>query len=269
MEETNIADPVTDTIVIFGVTVATEAIIQAVIAGLLVAAATPAINIFYKSFPKIIRNLKRKLVGQSFLVVGPPQVGKSSFLKFVIDHDFADTHPLQPTVGRPRDNQPFTIDEGANFKMDVRKNIDFPGELNIDRQLDLIKRCNPNALIIFTVALPYNWKGKRYDPEQWLSEFLEGLNAVILTNQGVRKNLRSITVVINKKDQVKDDIIDQKDKKFKQLIKEQLGQSLGGNAEKIPVIPCTLYKRHDGEKFGNAVKIAMLAQLRNKKALAR
>jgi len=246
-------EPITATVlfVIWGVSVTWEYLVGALISATL----SPFVAWLLLKSKKGIQKAKKRLIGTSFLIVGPPETGKTSLLNYFMFGHFPDTHPPKKTV-MPSPINAFSIDKGGEFKLDVKKNQDFPGEFHPDQQAAMIANINPNCLIVMLTV----------HSKKWLEEFLASLSTTLYINRNVEKKLLSLVIVINKIDTVGSDEAKRISEEFSKNANEYLKKKFILR-EKIPVFPCSLFKEENGERYGNIVLSIMLNQLKSKKPM--
>lgn len=202
---------------------------------------------------------KRYFLGLEFLVVGHPRAGKTSFYNYLQFGRFADEYPVRPTL-RVSDRMRFDVDKGGDLKFSVASSFDIPGELPPPEQVRMIRRRRPQALIVFTSA---------DDPEavSWLGMLLEDLTIVLAQDRQLARKLRSLTVVVNKRDTVDSEQFDSLVASTRSTVYDRMKKVLGKNVNLVDVVPCTLLRKGGGEKAANEVILAVVESMQLRRRL--
>jgi hypothetical protein len=211
--------------------------------------------------PRAMRWVKRWFWGTKFVVLGPPASGKTSFYNFLRHDQFADSFPTRTTLEVTEFN-PFLVDKGGDFKLDVSKGFDVPGDLLPQQQAEIAIREAPATLILWTSLTDVNAK-------EWLASFCLYLNRSLLENRRFAKRLKCLAVVMNKSDEATPVIIDQRRKDFESVVSNTLRPALGDNIDRVSVLTCTLLKSKGGEKAANNVLLTIANSLVKAKRLTR
>ena len=233
----------------------------AILAGIIATVGATAILGAVKYSPRAMRWVKRWFLGTEFVILGPSLAGKTSFLNYLKHDQFADIYPTKGTVRVTKINS-FSANKGGDFNLEVSEAFDTPGTLDVDDQIGIVIKEKPETLILWTSLT---------DPKAavWLSSICLYLNNRLLEDQALAKKLKSLTVVMNKQDEVADDIIKEQKDKFHSIISKVLRPAFGDNVDKVSILPCTLVKANGGEKAANNVLLTIASSLIKAKPLAR
>ena len=238
-----------------------DPITLAILIGLITTVGGAAILGAVKYSPRAMKRMKRWFLGTNFVILGPPGAGKTSFINYLRHNHFADVYPTTRTLTVDEIGS-FPVDKGGDFKLEVSNGIDTPGDLPLKDQIGVIISKRPQTLILWTALTDP-------DAEDWLASICLSLNQRLLEDRTMAKKLKSLTVVMNKKDEVTDEQIKERDKRFHSIIANTLRPALGDNVDKISIIPCTLLMAKGGEKAANTVLLTIISSLIKAKPLTK
>lgn len=211
--------------------------------------------------PRLMRRVKRWFLGTNFVILGPRKAGKTSFLNYLKLNQLADVYPTNSTL-KITETGSFTVDKGGDLSLEVSEGFDTPGDLSTKDQLDVAIRERPETLILWTSLT---------DPKagEWLASTCLHLNNRLLEDPAMAKRLKSLTVVMNKQDEVSDNLVAERKKEFESIISKTLRPAFEDNVDKVAILPCTLVRDKGGEKAGNAVLLNIASSLIKAKPLTR
>lgn len=211
--------------------------------------------------PKGIAWVTTWVKGKKLLVVGQPRAGKTSFVRYFQYGLFADPEHKTARIRDLKKTAAFSVDMGRDnaLHLQVRSMIDTVGQALASDHAKSASKYKPDALVI-VLDLSSNWKGNNeYCGEFYLNEFILSLAARLSNEKSLRKSLKSILVVLNKKDLVKPTKIASWTKSTNKLLRDKLFPVLGEKSDNVSVMSCTLVESVDSGKSANAIisKIAL------------
>lgn len=212
-------------------------------------------TVITRAAPSGLKLVKSWWYGKKVILIGQSRAGKTTFLDYFQYGLFEDekererTHDVLPSA-----RFDVKVGKAETLEINVAKAVDVGGHHSPFQQARLIVENNPQALLIFldsTVSLT--------DSKAWLTEFCQQLE-----NQwrikGSRKNkVKSIILVLNKKDKVEATEIESKKKAFKKIIDSELREARGKILDGIPVFPTVMVNNQEGTKSADSL-IAHLAK---------
>jgi len=207
--------------------------------------------------------LLKGLLSPNFILVGPPESGKTSFRTLLSDGLYADETQTFKTADVKKSDK--VADEIGDQKLNVGALIDTPGEDSFETQIENIRENDVVSLVIWCDHADFQ-SGDDKRGLNWLKRFLSHLNGYFL-NPEVKAPITSIVVALNKKDLVTDKDRLANEELTHKAIRDELGETLGDNIRKIPVASCTLLKRKKGEASAEEVVRLLAASIKSKKPL--
>lgn len=204
--------------------------------------------------------------GRRFLVVGQPRAGKTSLVRYFRYGVLADPDQLTERTRKIEKTAAFTIMMGKNqaLQLRVRHVIDTVGQALASEHAINALKLKPHGLAI-VLDLSTSWGGpNEYSAGFYLNEFCDCLSEKLHHTSALRRVLRSIVVVLNKKDLVRSDKRSRWKSSCGKLLNEKLVHSFGLKSKAIPVIPCTLLDGKDGGKSADQVMTHIAMSLSHK-----
>ncbi len=203
------------------------------------------------------RWIRRRFRGKVVLVVGPPNVGKTTFIEYLCWNVFRNERDHVHTL-RLEETPAFDLEMGRNrlFNISIQQMVDFPGHIGAVAQAKEVFERRPHAIIIFADST--DPAGRKADdaPGVWLVDFCNYLETLWRQNKGrVKNRIQVMVVAMNKSDKVQDEqiLIDKKNQ-FRQIVDKELREARGNIEGEIAVMPCVLVTNSDGdEKVQNMV----------------
>ena len=199
--------------------------------------------------------------GKKIMIVGQPRSGKTSFLRYLRFGIYADPSEHTPRTRRITKTASFTLGMGKNeaLKFEVRNVIDTVGQVAGEEHARNVAKYNPHELIV-VLDLTSEWRGtNEYSAGFYLEEFCDYLAERIDRSKSLKSNLKSITVIINKKDKDKAKRSNRWKVMIRIMVKDKLRHSFGAKAKDIPILACSLVEKYDKGKLANnaITKIAL------------
>lgn len=202
------------------------AIIAAVVIGLLAGALVVYLG------PRLAARFKPKLAPLELLVVGPDDAGKTSFLNFLRDNQFADQAPTRDTLAIARQSA-FKRPRAGAPELAVKRVWDIPGPLEPSEQLDLLRREAPKTLIVILST-------DNPSSAAWLRSFMTGLRRLLSEDKRVAGRLISVHVVLNKMDLIGEHECGVRLAEMVKIVDDALEPVIMSNTRLIDVLPTSL-----------------------------
>jgi len=193
--------------------------------------------------------------GRKILVVGQPRAGKTSFVRYLQYGIFTDPDEKSPRTRKVRKSASFTVGMGKDqaLKMQVRSTIDTVGQALASEHAANTVLHHPDALVII-VDLASDWRGQtEYQASHYLGEFCDHLAGELSEHKKLRKKLKAVVVVLNKKDLASNSKIISWRRGTERILEEKLRASFGARVKDVPILSCSLIERHDTGRSANAV----------------
>ena len=199
--------------------------------------------------------------GKKLLIVGQPRAGKTSLVNYFQFGLFTDPAHKTPRTRDIKKTAAFSVDMGRDkaLHLEVRSMIDTVGQALASDHAKNVSKYKPDAIVL-VLDLSSNWQGdNEYSAGFYLKEFLLSLSARLNNNKGLRKSIKSIFIVLNKKDLVKPKKIAKWKKFTNKLLQKKLFGVLGVKSDDVSIMACTLIETSDSGKSANNIisKIAL------------
>lgn len=202
------------------------AIIAAVVIGLLAGALLVYLG------PRLAARFKPKFAPLELLVVGPDDAGKTSFLNFLRDNQFADQAPTRDTLTIARQSA-FKRPRAGATDLAVKRVWDIPGPLEPSEQLDLLRREAPKTLVVIVST-------DNPSSAAWLRSFMTGLRSLLSQDRRVAGRLISVHVVLNKMDLIGEHECGVRLAEMVKIVDDALEPVIMSNTRLIDVLPTSL-----------------------------
>jgi GTPase SAR1 family protein len=212
-------------------------------------------TIIVRSVPTGLEYLQSFWKGKTILIVGQSRAGKTTFLEYFQYGLFEDEKETQRTYEEtPTARFNVKLGRDQSLEIIVKKTIDIDGHSAPFQQAKLIIEQKPHALLIFMDAtLPLKTS------TDWLTEFCKKLESHWRV-KGIKKNrIKSIVLVLNKKDKVEAKTMSAKTKSFKKILDSELKDSRGKMLDDVVIITTVMVNNPDGTKSADGL-ISSLAK---------
>jgi predicted GTPase len=202
--------------------------------------------------------LKTKLVGRDILVVGQPRAGKTSLVRYLHHGVFAE--PETEKTRKIKITAAFNVKIGRNesLQMQVRKAIDSVGQVAAEKHVELAASYRPHIMVIvLDVSGP--WEGaNEHAARYYLSEFFEYFTQAFTSKYLIRRKLKGVFIVLNKRDKITGKKLLSFSSKCKQLLENKL-VPLGPFAKNVIIVDCSFLEDFDAGSSANSLiqKIAL------------
>ena len=209
--------------------------------------------------------LRSWLHGQTIMVVGPTKSGKSTFvsyLRFGIFQEEQEPHSTFKPVESPRFN--LELGPNRNLEVQVKTAVDLPGQ-DTDQFLQVYEH-RPHALVIVLdmsapLAAPHDIRSTA----TWLEDFFSKLDQRWQGKKPSRNRLRSVIVVLNKMDIADKPRVDEYEKRYRAIVKENFhtahGPRLGDVHFRRSIMVEDPVKNPGGTKSIDAILVDMAQSL--------
>jgi GTPase SAR1 family protein len=208
-----------------------------------------------RSAPKGLELIKSWWTGKTILIVGQPRAGKTTFLDYFhygLWGDEKDTERTYFDLPSAR----FNVKVGRNetLQISVTTAVDTSGHMPAYQQAKNIFERKPHALLIFMdLTLPLK------PSSEWLAELCRKFESHWRTSKSQRNRLKSIILVLNKKDKVDAKTITSRKRVFQKIIDAELKDARGKMLDDIAIIPTAMVENPDKTKSADDL-IAHLAK---------
>ena len=201
--------------------------------------------------PKITDYGKMLWSGRKFLILGPARSGKTSFLDFLEYLILEPEKPTPVTVGVHKGaNKVLRIGPDKSLTLRVKKPRDVAGQAAI-HEIQHVRDYTPHCIVIVLDATKFWGVPDSENALDWLRQFCGHLDILLRNNKKVAKNLKSMTVVMNKWDKIAEAAKSREDEKeyralYQSYVRDVLDSSLHnelyskGGESAVDIVPCTL-----------------------------
>lgn len=213
------------------------------------------VELLTRAAPAGIAWLTQRIRGKKILVVGQPRAGKTSFVTYFQYGVFTDPNLKSPKTRRIKKSAAFTVAMGNDqaLKLQVGKTIDTVGQVSAEEHVRNVMKFKPNAVIV-VLDLTSPWRGtNEYSAGLYLDEFCLHLSERLQRNKAMRKKLRTVMVILNKKDAVRTDKVNKWIGYSDKTIQNRLTPGYGARTNDIPIMPCTLVRSKEMGQSADAI----------------
>ena len=202
------------------------------------------------------------LTGHEVLILGPARAGKTSFVDYL---RYGVLEPEQETEKTLDVETTATfrvkIGRDASLELRVKRAVDVAGQVGPIEHARIAEKRRPHALIVLLdLSAPITGTSDRASGP-WLIEFCKYLDEGLRMNTAMRKRLRTIIFVANKRDTQTGDSATKRIEGFRKIIKRHLSTSLATKVDSIPIMPCSLIQCDDAVSFADAVIVRLAKAL--------
>gem|GEM_PF-5488367 len=186
------------------------------------------------------------------LILGPARSGKTSFINYLeSDILFPERRSTITTKVKKRKTFVFSLGEKRKVRIPIWKPRDVPGQVSPKEHVSYVERYEPDCIVIVLDATKFflDPGHKAESSLEWLKEFCQYLNSLLIRDPGLAKNIDSMVVVMNKWDKIpsKNDKDDEVNKEaFALYVRDVLDQYLNNEfyrkdgSNVVHIIPCAL-----------------------------
>jgi hypothetical protein len=215
------------------------------------------LDVFTRVTPKGFAWIKSRLVGRDLLIVGQPRAGKTSLVRYIQYGVFAEAETARTRAIKK--TAAFTVKVGRNesLALEVRKAIDTVGQVSPAEHARLAKQFRPHILVLVLDASG-PWEGsEERSARYYLEEFFDYYSEAYRQAPVLRRRLRAIYIVLNKRDRLDEKRSASLLKKAKDLVQGKIRSAMG--TLDMFVLESSLFEGFDGGKSANAIigKIAL------------
>lgn len=215
------------------------------------------LDVFTRVTPKGFAWIKSRFVGRDLLIVGQPRAGKTSLVRYIQYGVFAETETTRTRTVKK--TAAFTVKVGRNesLALEVRKAIDTVGQVSPSEHARLAKQYRPHILVV-VLDISGPWEGsEERSARYYLEEFVDYYGEAYRETPGLRRKLRAIYIVLNKRDRLDDKRAASFSRKTKELVQSKIRSALG--TLDIFVLESSLVEDFDAGKSANSIieKVAL------------
>lgn len=212
------------------------------------------VTILERTAPRGIELISSVIKGKKLLIVGPSEVGKTTFIDYLQYGIFSDEQPRARTLEKTSRTR-FNVKlgkEGA-LQLSVKGSVDIPGQYGPLWHADHTFHTKPHALIIMlSLTAPLEGQDDKADAV-WLTHFCKRLEAQWRAKGKRGNRTKTIIVVMNKVDKVDTQVVNAYRKRLQEIVDAELHQARGKMLEPITVLPCSVVTNPNGTKAVDAV----------------
>lgn len=146
--------------------------------------------------------------------------------------------------------------------MEIRKTVDTVGQVSAAEHARLVQTYRPHVLIL-VLDLTGAWDGQNeHSTRYYLDEFFDYFGDSYKSSYLVRRKLKGVVLILNKRDRVADRKSETWIKKIKQQVQNKLSPILGARARHVVIMESSLVEEFDKGKSANAIvqKIALMLE---------
>lgn len=202
------------------------------------------ISALTRSAPKGIGWIVTYAGGANILLLGPKAAGKTSFadyLEFGVIED--ENYHISTVDSRRSGLHKIQVGKDKSLDLKVRSTTDIPGQLNGDGHANTLRDERPHAAIVFLDGTK-----KQSEIIAWVDDFCSRLEAILMEDTRLRKKLRTLIFVLNKRDKLTDKEYASRKSAISKAVKDGLSGALGKErAAKVQIMPCVSVST---EKYG-------------------
>jgi len=192
--------------------------------------------------------------GKEVLILGPARAGKSSFSEY-LQYGLLEPEQDTPTTITPHKSASFRlkIGRGSSLEMKVKRAVDVAGEIGPIEHARLAEERKPEAIVVLLdIDAPVAGRSKNAT-SPWLVAFCKHLKQRLVEEPKMKKRLKALLFVANKRDKVSDATAEVRIAAFKDIIHKHLGEAFGPLSESEFVLPCILIRHPRATEFADAV----------------
>jgi len=209
-----------------------------------------------RAAPKGWARLRTYAKGKEILVLGPSSAGKSKFAQY-LRLGTLDPEGSREMTYHLTKSPTFVVHVGADGRLalNVRRAVDTPGQTGPIQHALLVGERKPHAVIVLLDSTKSVSATSR-----WMSLFCNHLDTVLRRGHHIRRKLREIVVLLNKRDKIDQPAFDELEQTVRAELDRYLAVPLGKQrAAAIPILECISIQTPQGSDLIDNV-IAYLAQ---------
>jgi hypothetical protein len=194
------------------------------------------------------------VTGNEILILGPARAGKSSFSEY-LQYGLLEPEQETATTILPHKSASFRlkVGKGSSFEMKVKRAVDVAGEIGPIEHARLVEDRKPHAVVVvLDLDAPIGGRA-RNATSPWVTKFCRHLKQRLAETPKMKKRLRSIVFIANKRDKVDETTATQRMAIYKEIIRKHLGEAFGPLSESGFVLPCILVRNPRGTELADAV----------------
>ncbi len=202
--------------------------------------------------PRFWTYLKAQLKGKRILIVGQPRAGKTTLVDYLQYQTFEDEKETDKTHD-PKRTGYFELQIGhqQRLKLIIKNVVDLPGQTGPVDHANLAFKHSPDGILIL-MDLTSPKTGERACGK-WLTDFCERLEEKWRASGKSNRRLKSMIIVLNKRDKSDDKRVDKQKKALRKIVDEHFRQGRGAMLATVKVMPCILVTNPDGTKFVDSI----------------
>lgn len=217
------------------------------------------LDIFERVAPSGLAFIKTQFTGKKITIVGPTRAGKTCFKNYLRHGILTEELEMEKSY-KMENTSAFTIKKGGqnSLLLQVKKVYTIPGQAGAEDQAEHVYRIKSHALLVFLDVDVIKTKQYGYD---WLKEFVEHFEQKWRISRRKRNPIQFISIMLNKKDKVKDDEIQQSIEAVKAIIDPILQFAKGNSRRPIMVMPCIAVVNPERTKYMDSIITQMALAL--------
>lgn len=199
--------------------------------------------------PKGLKYIKSLFTGKTIIIVGQKRAGKSTFIDYFQYGFFEDEKETAKTyLSTPSVRFDIKLGRNETLEISIKTAVDVAGQNSPSFQAKEIFDLKPHAILIFLdLTCPAKPAG------EWLAEFCERLETYWRANKSKRNRVKSIILVLNKKDKTDAKTVETRTKAFLKILNSELKEARGKMLDEITIVPTVMVNNADGTKSADSL----------------
>jgi signal recognition particle receptor subunit beta len=213
--------------------------------------------------PAGIGVLRSWLRGKTIVVVGQPQAGKSTFIRYVQYGIFEHADEMQRTWD-PIESPKFNLRLGPDrsCEVSVKTVLELPGQVAARNLADSAFERRPHALLLLLdLTHPLEGSSEERASATWLRNFCRRFDERWQRVKADRNRLRSVIIVMNKMDIAQSGAAQTNEVAYRKVLSEEWRASRGPHSDDPLYRRCIMVENPDGTKWVDRVLVDMATAL--------
>ncbi|EJN07453.1 Gtr1/RagA G protein conserved region [Bradyrhizobium sp. YR681] len=210
-------------------------------------------EIFTRVTPRGFAWIKSKWVGRDLLVVGQARAGKTSLVRYIQYGVFAEQETTRTRTVKKTAAFSVKVGRDKSLALEVRKAIDTVGQVSAEAHAGLAKTYKPHAILV-VIDMSGAWESKDdNNARHYLEEFFEYLSSTYQKSRSLKRKLKAVYIVANKRDRVDPKRASSFLKKMNEFVRSKQQAKFGVDTIDCYVLESSLVEAFDEGKSANNV----------------